>query len=548
MRTDSNTVLSLTPSVPPKKAPFAKSSSANGAAFASDFNRAKEPKVSHESSGKAVSSAAKASSSASLDESTSVDKNSTSVRAKGGEAESALPASEKAMTSSAVSEKSGNNLQRDGEGLPAQDGLVDKVAVGADGGEESAMLTFAGLSQEQASSEELKSSVALKSSPEQASALLSDTESGTATLLPSEAAAQGAGPSAMSSAAVAGTGVLGLDTIKQTLSGHANKADGPTSKTSITDEAVIDLSAQGEDGELSWVLSQMDSSAAKAAQASVTPELVPDAVKAAAGVAVGVLAGVTNKEGQSQAVPSALLGSAAVSDEVNAESAEALLGEDGGLLEDGVLLNEPIELRKKDQEAMMGRMAAQIDGGMADDNVSGGLNSALHGSQAGRAALGATAVNVAAQNPPPNLAMNLPPTHPGWAGEMTQKVAWVARDGGHTAHIRLDPPELGSLTVKISVDSDSNAQVSFVAATPQARDLLEAQMGRLREMLAQQGMDLSRAEVDVSQQDASGAQERGNYRNNAANQEGVAANDELDDELIDSNMSYVSATGVDYYA
>ena len=52
-------------------------------------------------------------------------------------------------------------------------------------------------------------------------------------------------------------------------------------------------------------------------------------------------------------------------------------------------------------------------------------------------------------------------------------------------------------------------------------------MARLREMLAQQGMDLSRADVDVSQQDASGAQERGSYRNSGANQGGMAANEDL---------------------
>jgi flagellar hook-length control protein FliK len=131
---------------------------------------------------------------------------------------------------------------------------------------------------------------------------------------------------------------------------------------------------------------------------------------------------------------------------------------------------------------------------------------------------------------------------------MSQKVAWIARDGGHTAHIRLDPPELGSLTVKVSVDSDSNTQISFIAATPQARDLLEGQMGRLREMLAQQGMDLSRADVDVSQQDTSGAQDRANNRNGGSPQGGVAGSDDIDEELIPRNLSYVSASGVDYYA
>ena len=159
------------------------------------------------------------------------------------------------------------------------------------------------------------------------------------------------------------------------------------------------------------------------------------------------------------------------------------------------LLMSQLKLRKKEHEAMLGRMSAQADGHIGADNSPGGLNSSLNNNVNRAAALGATAIaGNAVPNSTASLAMTLPPGHPGWAGEMSQKVAWIARDGGHTAHIRLDPPELGSLTVKVSVDSDSNTQISFVAATPQARDLLEGQMGRLREMLAQQGMDLSRAD------------------------------------------------------
>ena len=73
-------------------------------------------------------------------------------------------------------------------------------------------------------------------------------------------------------------------------------------------------------------------------------------------------------------------------------------------------------------------------------------------------------------------------------------------------------------------------------------------MGGLRDMLAQEGMDLSRADVAVSQQDASGAQDRANDRNGAQTRGGLASNDDLDDDLVPRNLSYVSASGVDYYA
>jgi len=213
------------------------------------------------------------------------------------------------------------------------------------------------------------------------------------------------------------------------------------------------------------------------------------------------------------------------------------------VLEEGVVIDQPVELRKKEQEAILTRMMPALNADDSQESRLSDLNAMIQNGN--RLPPSSLTANVLPQAAAPNLAMSVPPGHPGWAGEMAQKVSWVARDGGHTAHIRLDPPELGSLTVKVSVDSDSNTQISFVAATPQARDMLESQMGRLREMLAQQGMDLSRADVDVSQQDASGAEQRESSRGGRP----VALNDEGDDtELFSNKTSYVSSSGVDYYA
>jgi len=289
--------------------------------------------------------------------------------------------------------------------------------------------------------------------------------------------------------------------------------------------------AAGSDEELSWVLDQMSSTPKKTSADGVVTGLLaeaPDAERirsaglAGAGLALGA-AGKLN------------------ADSANGSATDLLQGADLAL--DDVIGNEPLELRKKEHEAMLGRMAGNVDTKM--DDV-GGLSSSFN-QQIGRAAASVgVASQLASANQPLNMAMSVPPGHPNWAAEMGQKVAWVAREGGHTAHIRLDPPELGSLTVKVSVDSDSNTQINFVAATAQARDLLEGQMGRLRDMLAQQGMDLSRAEVDVSQQDASGTQKDAG-QTGLANHSDANGEDEAD-EVMPGVMSYVSATGVDYYA
>ena len=144
-----------------------------------------------------------------------------------------------------------------------------------------------------------------------------------------------------------------------------------------------------------------------------------------------------------------------------------------------------------------------------------------------------------------NLVMNVPPTHQNWAPEMGEKVVWMARAGIKSAEIRLDPPELGSLIVKLSMDNDS-ASVSFIAATPQVRDLLEGQMHRLREMLSQQGLDLTNVDVNVSHQQTGAENGEGNAHNGSAN------NSEGDEDLLgeveNARVSYVNASGVDFYA
>lgn len=543
MRTDSNTVLSLSPSVPTKKPTLAKTSTESGAAFAKEFNHAKDARnakkdpITNDSTASNEASLTPSSSESSL---ASTHQPSSSVKGESKDTDSALGSSDDTVTVTNSTAKSGNALQLDGEKLPDQSVSVPDQSLSVPNQSVSvpAEMSVAPLSESKEWQLEPKESqkVDVKTLP---SLQIGDNVPVMDDSLVGQKEATGL--VVMSGALGGSEGVLGSGAIKQMTLDPLGKANLPLDDAN---NGVLDPSLEQDNGELSWVLSQMDASALKAVPKEATESVVLDAGKtASAALAAGVLVNAANKESRAGVAPSALLGSAtdtSLSSEVTTDSAETLLGEDG------VLINEPIELRKKEQEAMIGRMSAQLDGKAVDD-AAGGLNSSLQ-NNASRAAVGVAAATVVAQNPQQNLAMSVPPGHPGWAGEMTQKVAWIARDGGHTAHIRLDPPELGSLTVKISVDSDSNAQVSFIAATPQARDLLEGQMARLREMLAQQGMDLSRADVDVSQQDTSGAQERGSYRNSGANQGGMAANEDLDNELVANNVSYVSASGVDYYA
>lgn len=87
---------------------------------------------------------------------------------------------------------------------------------------------------------------------------------------------------------------------------------------------------------------------------------------------------------------------------------------------------------------------------------------------------------------------------PSWTQQVTDKVLWMSAQNLKSAEIKLDPAELGRLEIKVSVGQELT-QVTFTSANASVRDSLEGQMHRLRELLAQQGMQ----DVDVNVSDQS---------------------------------------------
>lgn len=100
-----------------------------------------------------------------------------------------------------------------------------------------------------------------------------------------------------------------------------------------------------------------------------------------------------------------------------------------------------------------------------------------------------------------NLTMpnGMPVTHPDWSQAMSERVVWAAGQQVQRAAIQLDPPELGSLQIKLQISQDQ-VSVSFVSPHANVRDAVEQSMPRLRELLAEQGLNLSEASVNDQQQ------------------------------------------------
>ena len=131
--------------------------------------------------------------------------------------------------------------------------------------------------------------------------------------------------------------------------------------------------------------------------------------------------------------------------------------------------------------------------------------------------------------------------------QLHEKIRWMVNARNSMAEIRLDPPELGSMQVRVNVSGDA-ASVSFIVQSQHAKDALADAMPRLKDMLAEQGINLGESEVrkDNSSQnsDGSGQQLAGN---------GVASQDtdgEFDEgsTVIEQSVTREAKGGIDYYA
>ena len=130
---------------------------------------------------------------------------------------------------------------------------------------------------------------------------------------------------------------------------------------------------------------------------------------------------------------------------------------------------------------------------------------------------------------------------PQWSQAVGDKVLWLAAQNVSSAEIRLDPPELGPMQVKVSVNQDQ-ASITFSSPHAAVREALDQQLNRLREMFSEQGLNL--VNVDVS--DKSFAQREREQRESAKQQ----TNGELDgEELTPVGITQaISMRLVDHYA
>lgn len=94
------------------------------------------------------------------------------------------------------------------------------------------------------------------------------------------------------------------------------------------------------------------------------------------------------------------------------------------------------------------------------------------------------------------LAMPVPQPlgDPAWGNAIGERLVWMARGEQQSAELKITPPNLGPLEVRLNINNDQ-ASVSFVSNHAQVRDAIESAIPRLREMLAEHALELVQADV-----------------------------------------------------
>ncbi len=129
---------------------------------------------------------------------------------------------------------------------------------------------------------------------------------------------------------------------------------------------------------------------------------------------------------------------------------------------------------------------------------------------------------------------------PQWGESFARHIALLTGQKVSAAQVQLDPPELGSLMVRISLTGDQ-ASISFMSPHASVRDSIEQSFDRLQSLLAEQGLDLVEAEVSDQPAGREGGQQANTGGEGRSHQEAADA--------LEADAQLPQKVGlVDYYA
>ena len=132
------------------------------------------------------------------------------------------------------------------------------------------------------------------------------------------------------------------------------------------------------------------------------------------------------------------------------------------------------------------------------------------------------------------LSIGMPVQHAKWADNLAGRVSYMLANSQQSAQISLNPAELGPIEVKVNMQNDQ-ASVNFFAHNAGVRDAIEEAFPRLREMLNENGVNLSQS--SVSDQSLSEHREQGQLAGQEQDQYPYSEGNPAEDSAQESTTS-----------
>ena len=153
-------------------------------------------------------------------------------------------------------------------------------------------------------------------------------------------------------------------------------------------------------------------------------------------------------------------------------------------------------------------------------------------------------MQTASAAPTPTTTLSAPLATPAWQAQLSQQVSEQAQQivnmrvqNDQTVRLRLHPAELGPLMISMKVE-DQSAQLQFVSAHSQVRQAVEQALPQLREILAEQGIELSQSSVrDHGAHDQHQEQSHSNPQTHGLESETLADNNSKSESILATELT-----------
>lgn len=214
--------------------------------------------------------------------------------------------------------------------------------------------------------------------------------------------------------------------------------------------------------------------------------------------------------------------------------------------------------QKNQQQSEFAELLNQVEPNTGERKASGQDSSIAMSSQPSSASRVAATQNANALNQPNKAAADVEAqinetihtSKANFAVAAHERVMLMSNNGVNFADIRLDPADLGKMQIKMSQDGDQ-VNVSFIVQQPHAKEALESALPKLKEMLAEQGIEMGEGAIsqespkrEADKDGGSGGQ--GQYAGNAEEEIGESELDDMPANHI--RIAGGALGGIDYFA